>query len=106
MLPTYLLRIPVLRELETNFIHSFDLVMLESIFPVVLGLVIGFASVASGHGTSCTKSLGAGTASASAPFWLQSIKHQGISAYNANPSSYKVFRNVKDFGAKGKLRDY
>ncbi|KAF9483862.1 exo-beta-1,3-glucanase [Pholiota conissans] len=58
------------------------------------------ASVA-GIGTSCTAPLGAGTAAASDPFWLQNIKHQGLSAFNANPSSYQVFRNVKDFGAKG-----
>ncbi|KIM76034.1 glycoside hydrolase family 55 protein [Piloderma croceum F 1598] len=75
--------------------------MLSSILPVVLGLVVSFAVAASGHGTSCTRTLGAGTASASSPFWLQSIKHQGISAYNPTPSSYNVFRNVKDFGAKG-----
>ncbi|KZP09346.1 glycoside hydrolase family 55 protein [Athelia psychrophila] len=35
------------------------------------------------------------------PFWLEKIKHQGISAFNAEPDSYQVFRNVKDFGAKG-----
>ena len=34
------------------------------------------------------------------PFWLETIKHQGISAFNPN-KSYQVFRNVKDFGAKG-----
>jgi glucan 1,3-beta-glucosidase len=37
-----------------------------------------------------------------APHWLENIKHQGISAFNSD-SSYKVFRNVKDYGAKGKL---
>ena len=35
-----------------------------------------------------------------APFWLEQIKHQGTAAFNTN-STYKVFRNVKDFGAKG-----
>lgn len=34
------------------------------------------------------------------PFWLEAIKHQGKAAYNQDPS-YQVFRNVKDFGAKG-----
>ncbi|TFK42712.1 glycoside hydrolase family 55 protein [Crucibulum laeve] len=34
------------------------------------------------------------------PYWLELIKHQGRSAYNPD-SSYPVFRNVKDFGAKG-----
>ncbi|KIY65201.1 glycoside hydrolase family 55 protein [Cylindrobasidium torrendii FP15055 ss-10] len=33
-------------------------------------------------------------------FWLEAIKHQGTSPFNPDPS-YKVFRNVKDFGAKG-----
>lgn len=52
-------------------------------------------------GTSCSSPLGAGTAAASDPFWMQNIQHRGISAYNSNPSGYKVFRNVKDYGAKG-----
>jgi hypothetical protein len=43
----------------------------------------------------------AGTAAASAPFWLQNIQHQGIAPYSQSPSSYKVYRNVKDYGAKG-----
>ncbi|KAK5118314.1 hypothetical protein LTR62_002827 [Meristemomyces frigidus] len=34
-------------------------------------------------------------------YWLADIKHQGIAAFNPNPSTYQVFRNVKDFGAKG-----
>jgi glucan 1,3-beta-glucosidase len=32
-------------------------------------------------------------------YWLEQIAHQGISAFG--PSGYKVWRNVKDFGAKG-----
>ena len=78
--------------------------MLLNIFPVVFGLLVAFAPTGTlGHGTSCTKAQGAGTASSSAPFWLQSIKHQGISAYNDDPGSYQVFRNVKDFGAQGEF---
>jgi len=34
-------------------------------------------------------------------YWLEDIKHQGIAAFNPDPSNYTVFRNVKDFGAKG-----
>ena len=34
-------------------------------------------------------------------YWLQNAKHQGIAAFNSNPSGYQVFRNVKDFGAVG-----
>jgi len=36
---------------------------------------------------------------ASSSYWLEDIKHQGISAFN--PNNYTVFRNVKDYGAKG-----
>ncbi|KAJ6500511.1 exo-beta-1,3-glucanase [Mycena sanguinolenta] len=41
------------------------------------------------------------SAAATDPFWMQNIKHQGIAAFNPSPNSYQVFRNVKDFGAKG-----
>lgn len=34
------------------------------------------------------------------PYWLEHIHHQGVSAFNTD-RSYQVFRNVKDFGAKG-----
>ena len=34
-------------------------------------------------------------------YWLADITHQGISAFNPDPSTYTVFRNVKDFGAAG-----
>ncbi|KAF2826412.1 exo-beta-1,3-glucanase-like protein [Ophiobolus disseminans] len=36
-----------------------------------------------------------------APYWLENIKHQGIASFNPNPKAYKVYRNVKDYGAKG-----
>lgn len=42
-------------------------------------------------------------AAAPSPYWLESIAHQGISAFDSNPASYQVFRNVKSFGAKGKI---
>ncbi len=35
-----------------------------------------------------------------APYWLAQIKHQGFTAFRSD-SGYQVFRNVKDFGAKG-----
>lgn len=33
-------------------------------------------------------------------FWIETIKHTGVSPF-LNDSSYSVYRNVKDFGAKG-----
>ncbi|KAI6165441.1 glycoside hydrolase family 55 protein [Pisolithus thermaeus] len=52
-------------------------------------------------GTSCTAPLTTGTAAPQDPYWLETIKHQGISAFNPDPATYQVFRNVKDFGATG-----
>lgn len=34
------------------------------------------------------------------PFWFSSIKRQGFAAYQTN-SSYVIYRNVRDYGAKG-----
>ncbi|TFK67130.1 exo-beta-1,3-glucanase [Pluteus cervinus] len=74
-----------------------------TLFGLVLGFLLSaFAPVAvSALGSQCSAPLGNGNASASAPFWLERIKHQGKSPFNPNPAGYQVFRNVKDFGAKG-----
>lgn len=32
---------------------------------------------------------------------MESISHQGRAPFNSNPNAYKIFRNVKDYGAKG-----
>jgi hypothetical protein len=37
---------------------------------------------------------------ADAPYWLAQLQHRGVAAFNPN-TAYKVFRNVKDYGAKG-----
>lgn len=34
-------------------------------------------------------------------YWMENIKHQGVAAFNPSPDTYKVFRNVKDYGAVG-----
>ncbi|KAJ7470265.1 exo-beta-1,3-glucanase [Mycena latifolia] len=75
--------------------------MFPNLLLSVIGVALGSATLASSLGTSCTAPLGSGTAAATDPFWMQNIKHQGISAFNSNPSTYQVFRNVKDFGAIG-----
>lgn len=33
-------------------------------------------------------------------YWMEDIAHQGRASFNPDPA-YQVFRNVKDFGAKG-----
>ncbi|KAF7338693.1 Exo-beta-1,3-glucanase [Mycena venus] len=75
--------------------------MLFSYFASAIAAVISSATLVNSLGTSCSTPLGAGTAAATDPFWMQNIKHQGIAAFNPSPSSYQVFRNVKDFGARG-----
>lgn len=42
----------------------------------------------------------AATTTGKCGYWLEDIKHQGTAAFNTN-SSYTVFRNVKQYGAKG-----
>jgi hypothetical protein len=46
-----------------------------------------------------TDLLGTGAAPIDAPidepFWMEKIKHQGVSPFNPNATEYKVFRNVK-----------
>lgn len=64
-------------------------------------LLGSMASIVAGIGSTCDSPLSGGTAGAGDPFWLETIEHKGTSAYNADPAGYKVFRNVKDYGAKG-----
>lgn len=70
------------------------------LFRSFLAIASVVVSQVSALGTSCSAALSP-SAAASDPYWLQSISHLGTSAYNAAPSSYKVYRNVKDYGAKG-----
>lgn len=35
-----------------------------------------------------------------AAYWMEDIAHQGVAPYHDDPE-YQVFRNVRDFGAKG-----
>ncbi len=65
-----------------------------------LAAAVSLATPVIGAPASCGTGV-AGTAAPGAPYWLESIKHQGIAAFNPTPSSYKVFRNVKDYGAVG-----
>ena len=48
-----------------------------------------------GAPTTCSRELGAGISGEADAFWMENIKHQGISAFNPDPSKYQVFRNVK-----------
>ncbi|CCL99324.1 uncharacterized protein FIBRA_01342 [Fibroporia radiculosa] len=72
--------------------------------PTLLLLAYGLlasAPLALALGSACSTPISGGTAAAGDPFWMQNIDHQGTSAFNPDPSTYQVFRNVKDFGATG-----
>ena len=73
--------------------------LLSFIFPLLVGFLLRLARPVAGLGSSCSAPLGSGSAAASDPYWLENIAHRGTSAFG--PSGYQVFRNVKDFGAKG-----
>lgn len=38
---------------------------------------------------------------AASDYWLSSIERQGAVPFGGNGGDYQVFRNVKEFGAKG-----
>jgi glucan 1,3-beta-glucosidase len=59
------------------------------------------SGVASGSGVAAASGAPGGASTAAAGgYWLASIQRQGAVAFG-NSSSYKVYRNVKDYGAKG-----
>ena len=66
---------------------------------VVTASYAGWAANYSGSDNGLPSSTSAAPTTASTPYWLASINHQGLAPF-AGPA-YPVFRNVKDFGAKG-----
>jgi glucan 1,3-beta-glucosidase len=62
--------------------------------------VAPYPIAANGTATSSAP-LTTGTSGSCGPYWLENIKHQGTASFNPNPSNYTIFRNVKDFGARG-----
>lgn len=34
-------------------------------------------------------------------YWLNDLSGKGRAPFNTNPNGYKVFRNVKEYGARG-----
>ena len=79
---------------------SFRVARVINLFSIALVVLASVMRVTS-LGSTCSAPVTTGTAGPNDPFWLQNIKHQGLAAFNSDPSGYQVFRNVKDFGAKG-----
>jgi hypothetical protein len=70
-------------------------------FAVTLLYLASCLTPSFGLGSQCTVLLGNGTAAADESFWLETIPHVGTAAFNPSPSTYNVYRNVKDYGAVG-----
>lgn len=51
------------------------------------------------HYTGNASEASSGVSKRASSYWYENIAHQGISAFG--PSGYTVYRNVKDYGAKG-----
>ena len=62
--------------------------------------VAPYSTKSNGTGSSSSPSQ-TGISGTCASYWLEGAKHQGVASFNPNPDNYTVFRNVKDFGARG-----
>ncbi|EGN92987.1 glycoside hydrolase family 55 protein [Serpula lacrymans var. lacrymans S7.3] len=75
--------------------------MLSSFLALFTSIILASSTLVSGLGSYCDVEVNKGTAAPGDPYWFGNITHRGTSAFNPDPNSYKVFRNVKDFGAVG-----
>ncbi|PVH96702.1 glycoside hydrolase family 55 protein [Periconia macrospinosa] len=68
----------------------------------ITALLLALSTFSSVVPSSAAPVAQAGTpAKAASSYWVANVKHQGAAAFNPDPAGYKVFRNVKDFGAVG-----
>ncbi|KAJ5823632.1 hypothetical protein N7447_005972 [Penicillium robsamsonii] len=91
-----LLEIPTVDAIVSSAMVPFEKYMSFGAATKVATAAAGFKT-----NTASAKHGVAAVAAADTPYWLADIAHQGIAAFNPNPSGYTVFRNVKDYGAKG-----
>ncbi|KAF3020074.1 hypothetical protein E8E14_001442 [Neopestalotiopsis sp. 37M] len=89
----------------------------QETYTVTISLALATAPAAVPATTSCSTSSSSSSSSLSSEpsdtgslsphsnskcsYWLEDIRHQGVAPFNSNSTNYKVFRNVKDYGAKG-----
>lgn len=71
------------------------------ITPLFLAGLVAYVPLVYANVPRCNAVELKGTAGPDDPFWMENIKHQGAYPYNPDPTSYPVFRNVKDYGATG-----
>ena len=97
-------------ENNTSTVNTTDIIMYALSKAVVFATLLATAPsslveaspVASPQATTAA-SPATGAAGTSSSYWLANIQRQGKVPFG-NSSSYTIFRNVMDFGAKGKFR--
>ncbi|KAG1790955.1 glycoside hydrolase family 55 protein [Suillus plorans] len=68
---------------------------------LALGAIVSQTTHVAALGSACGVPLTTGNALRGEPYWLENIHHQGVAPFAPNATKYKVFRNVKDYGAVG-----
>ncbi|KAG2075935.1 glycoside hydrolase family 55 protein [Suillus decipiens] len=75
--------------------------VLASLLFLALGAIVSQITQVAAIGSACNAPLTKGNATWGEPYWLENIPHQGMAPFAPNATSYKVFRNVKEYGAYG-----
>lgn len=76
--------------------------IVDSILNKYSGYVSGVKSNSTVKSKPAAAAVDAAAANAgSCDYWMGNITHEGVAAFNSDPGSYEVFRNVMDYGAKG-----
>lgn len=93
-----LLKIPAVDDIVSSAMLPFEQYTSFGLAPTkIASAAVSFGTKAAVNAESAV----AAVAAADTAYWLADIAHQGVAAFNPNPSGYQVFRNVKDYGAKG-----
>ncbi|KAG2360832.1 hypothetical protein BDR07DRAFT_1335179 [Suillus spraguei] len=72
-----------------------------SLLLLALGTIVSQITQVTAIGSACSAPLTKGNAAWGEPYWLENIPHQGVAPFAPNGTNYKVFRNVKEYGAYG-----
>lgn len=75
--------------------------MLSSLLLLALSAIVSQTTQVAALGSACGVPLTTGNAAWGEPYWLENIQHQGLAPFAPNATKYKVFRNVREYGAVG-----
>ncbi|KAG1736747.1 glycoside hydrolase family 55 protein [Suillus lakei] len=75
--------------------------VLARLLLLALSAIVSQITQVAALGSACGVPLTKGNAAWGEPYWLENIQHQGVAPFAPNATKYKVFRNVKEYGAVG-----